>query len=84
MEGRHAKVHWTEIKCRIGGLEHDQFAQSGSLRRRHCDARLEMVAGEGHGISANGIVTMGWTKNGTCLVPPSRSRKILTVVEKEA
>src|SRR6266478_7644978 len=49
MDARHAEDNWTEIKCRIGGPEHDQLTQSGSLRRRHCNARLEVVAsGEGH------------------------------------
>ncbi len=45
----HAQDNRTEIKWRIGGPEHDQLTQSGSLRRRYCDARLEMIAGgEGH------------------------------------
>jgi hypothetical protein len=35
--------------CRIGGPEHEKLTQPGSPRRRHCDARLEVVAcGEGH------------------------------------
>jgi hypothetical protein len=38
-----------EVKCRIGGPEYDQRTESSTLRRRHCDPRLEVVSSrEGH------------------------------------